>query len=504
MTSEWFRKFRAIFWPVFSSERPVVVRLMGVFFFCGFSYHTLRQIKDNILLVSTKGGMEVVPFIKGWMLFPLSFLSVYLFSMSEKKFKERSSLVLALLLFSSYFLFFLFFIYPNRDNFAWHSLANLIEKWKLPGLSGMADMIRYWHLSIFYVVAELWGSIIIQVALWGFANEIVPMNEAKRIYVPLNFALNISGVAASWVAIRFLFNQKVFYQFLGEFRWEQGLKLAILCLLLSGVFAILLIKNLPPIPWTKTTITQKKIENDLSFTQRLRSIFMNPYTFYIAVNVFSFHFLVSTLELFWKEKVRQMYDPTSGEFSLHISCVSKWISLASTFSCFFLSGEMIQLLPWRISFLLTPILVCTTAFLFFLSASYPNSLAHLTSTLALSPLQITIFLGDLGIFLSRTSKYVLFDIVKEFIYLPLERKDRIQVKTVTDGLVSRGGKIVSSIMNFTLIGLGNGPLSHVALIHLLCSGLSIVWIHATSRLSTLFQEKEKEHEQGVTKLGKDI
>ncbi|WP_147267437.1 Npt1/Npt2 family nucleotide transporter [Candidatus Similichlamydia laticola] len=489
MVDRKFGKFRSIFWPIHRRELVPVLGLMAVFFFAAFSYHLLRQIKDNLILDTTKGGMEVVPFIKGWILFPLSFLAVYLISASERWLEEKTTLMLSLGSFLGYFLFFFLWIYPNRASLNCHFLADFLEGFHFSGLNGMILMIRHWHVSVFYVIAELWGSLVIQVTLWGFVNDMVPISDAKRIYVPLNFALSISGVLASSLSVHFLFNQNVSFPCLGTTRWEQGFKLALVSVLISGFISLILIKTLPLSYWKKRT--ERKEGDPLSFSQHFLQVLTRPYTLYLAMSVFSFNILSSTLELFWKEHIRELHDVSSGAFSLHVSQVMTWMAFFTTLSCFAFSNEVIRFLPWNISFLLTPLVVSLTVFVFFFSATFPKIISPAAQMVKMSPLQLTVLTGDVAICISRIFRYVLFDLIKELSYLPLGKEERIQAKTFIDGLVSRAGRITSSVLSISLMSLGGNLIDSILFMHLLCTGISVAWIGVTSRLSTLFIHQEK-------------
>ena len=37
---------------------------------------------------------------------------------------------------------------------------------------GPVSIIRNWTYCLFYVMAELWGSVVVSVLFWGFANQV--------------------------------------------------------------------------------------------------------------------------------------------------------------------------------------------------------------------------------------------------------------------------------------------------------------------------------------------
>jgi hypothetical protein len=71
--------------------------------------------------------------------------------------------------------------------------------------TGPIAIIRNWTYCLFYVMAELWGSVVVSVLFWGFANQITTVEEASQFY-PLfglgaNVALIFSGQAVKYFSM---------------------------------------------------------------------------------------------------------------------------------------------------------------------------------------------------------------------------------------------------------------------------------------------------------------
>ena len=41
-------------------------------------------------------------------------------------------------------------------------------------------IIRNWSFAVFYVMAEMWGSVVASLLFWSFANEVTTVEEAKK------------------------------------------------------------------------------------------------------------------------------------------------------------------------------------------------------------------------------------------------------------------------------------------------------------------------------------
>ena len=48
---------------------------------------------------------------------------------------------------------------------------NLLE-WAGPRFAGPIAILRNWTFCLFYVMAELWGSVVVSLLFWGFANQV--------------------------------------------------------------------------------------------------------------------------------------------------------------------------------------------------------------------------------------------------------------------------------------------------------------------------------------------
>merc|ERR1719265_1352859 len=99
--------------------------------------------------------------------------------------------------FGVFFASFAAFIYPNRA--ALHPVEWAASMYQIlpAGFGPIISIMKFWTFGAFYTFAELWGSVVVSVLFWGFANTVCSVAEAKRWY-PLfgmlaNVALIFSG-----------------------------------------------------------------------------------------------------------------------------------------------------------------------------------------------------------------------------------------------------------------------------------------------------------------------
>ncbi len=46
----------------------------------------------------------------------------------------------------------------------------------------LISIFRNWTYALFYMLANLWGTVVVSLLFWSFANEISTVEEAKKYY----------------------------------------------------------------------------------------------------------------------------------------------------------------------------------------------------------------------------------------------------------------------------------------------------------------------------------
>jgi ATP:ADP antiporter, AAA family len=75
---------------------------------------------------------------------------------------------------------FALFIYPNRVFLHPHGFIDALAAMLPANFAAPLSIIRNWSFAVFYVMAEMWGSVVASLLFWGFANEVTTVNEAKK------------------------------------------------------------------------------------------------------------------------------------------------------------------------------------------------------------------------------------------------------------------------------------------------------------------------------------
>lgn len=491
-----FGKWRSILWPIHRHELVKLLPMLLIFFLISFNYNILRTTKDVLIVTAPGSGAEVIPFIKVWVMFPTAILLTYIFSRISQTMSRENTFYTMNAIFLTYFGLFALFIYPNRESMEPTTFCHWLSNWLPVGYAGMIAMIRYWMYTTFYVMSELWGTAIMMVSFWGFANEVTRVDEAKRFYGLFGIGANMSGFAAGQISIAL--SGRAFDPSLpfGKDSWDQSLLLILASVMISSFFSLILFRwinryvfndsNYSGIHEVKLDTGKPVEKKKSSFKKDIQYLLNSPYMLSIAAIVLSFGFVITTTEVMWKHEVRLLY-PNPREYSIYMSQVMTWVAILATITAFLFTGNLIRKAGWTKSALVTPVILLVTSIGFFGLILFPD-FAHFAVDFGWTPLAITVLIGTTQNTLSRTAKYTVFDATKELAFIPLDRHIKLKGKAAIDGVVSRMGKSGSSVL-YTILLTQLGGLTACAPYIGSCLILTIVvWIIAVGRVGKEFEK----------------
>ena len=174
-----FGKWRKRLWPVYSTELKTFLPLFILKFCVTFNYTILTATKDTIVVTSKGGGAEVIPVLKGGVVIFIACLAMLAYSKLCNKLSRTQVFYVILYTFMLFFLLYGFILFPYKDSLSPHQSAN----WLLSVIGvhhkHWVSVYRYWMDSLFFVLAELWGGMMIGILFWGFANHITNIKNAS-------------------------------------------------------------------------------------------------------------------------------------------------------------------------------------------------------------------------------------------------------------------------------------------------------------------------------------
>jgi len=487
-----FGRVRAMLWPIHRGELKKFVPMLLIYAFIVFNYTLLKAAKDALVITAPSSGAEILPFIKVWAILPMALGFTYIFTRLSNKYNREKVFYIMMAIFLGFFALFITVLYPLQNYLHPHGLADKLQAALPNGFNGLISVFRNWTYTLFYVMAELWGTTIMTVLFWGFANEVSTVSDAKRFYAILGVGANIATILSGRMSIFLSDNSQIFTWLYPSNRWGSYMAIMIALviffgLLSSGIYYWLNRKVFKTCPrGFHNKPGSKKIKMGLreSFTYLAQS----KYLMRIAIIVLTYNLALNMVEIVWKDQVRALY-PDPVDFARYMGQVMTAIGITSTIVAVFICGNVVRKCGWTISALVTPLILLVTGTLFFSAIFFKEiGLVTFSTMLGVTPLAFAVLLGSTQNCLSRASKFTFFDTTKEMSFIPLSKECKLKGKSAIDGVGSRLGKSGGSLVHqFLLVLFGSVSLSS-PIVAVILFGVVFAWIFAVKSLGRRFEK----------------
>lgn len=492
-------RWRMRLWPIHGYELKKVLPLLFMKFFISFVYGVLTTMKDAFVVTAKGAGAEVIPILKGWIVLPIALGATLLYSKLSNVFQRSTLFYGVILFFMSFVCLYGFVLYPHLDTLSPHESADKLLQFLGEKNSHWVAIYRNWIQSLFFVTAELWGSIVIFLLFWGFVNHICNFNEAKRCY-----NLFIAGGDLAQ-----MFTGPLVCYFTGKYvgaHFSMALQSLTLCVLFFG-FMIMALHWLI----TKKVLKDERLyqpehqdqpieqKTKLSLIDSLKFIARSPYLRYIAIMVVAYGLTINLTEVTWKANLKMAY-PETGAYQAFMATVSSSVGVCSFIITLFFSGLIIRRLGWGFCAQLPPFVIGTTSLLFLLFFLHPEWISPLSSTLGTTPLLLIVLFGAFQNVSSKVMKYAFFDATKEMSYIPLDAESKVKGKAAIDVVGSRLGKSGAAWIQIALIQLA-GTGSVLSITHFLIPLIActvVFWVYSVRSLNRQFTEKQEVSEPAIS------
>ncbi len=485
-----FGALRSFFWPIYNYELKKIIPMIFIMFFICFNYSIVRNVKDT--LVVTASGAQVIPFIKVWVMLPSAVLLTILYTKLCNRFSQENVFYIIISLFLAGFGLFAYVLYPNRELLTPVESAVWLHHILPEGLQGLVDMYRNWTLTAFYVMSELWGSMVLSVLFWGFANEVTKLHEAKRFYSVFPMWLNLSTITASQVS-NFVSRGHAS----STNAWDSTLSSLVLLLLVSGAFAMIafFLTNRYVLTGREykdlhTATSEPKPEvkkKSLSFRESFAYVSNSKYLACIAVIVVAYNLVINLVEVVWKDQLRNLF-PNPTDYNTYMNNLMTMTAILSTVMAILMT-KILNRFGWTFTAMITPLVMFVTSAGFFFFLFFNHSFGDAFFVFAgATPLAIAVLFGGAQNCLSKAAKYSVFDATKEMAYIPLSHECKLKGKAAIDGVGSRLGKSGGSLIHQSLLMFFvtiNASSPYVAA---LLFAAIIFWIFAVKSLGGQFNE----------------
>ena len=155
---------------------------------------------------------------------------------------------------------------------------------------------------------------------------------------------------------------------------------------------------------------------------------------------------------------------------------------------------------WRFAASVTPFITLVATILFFSFLYFQDSLGSVAYFFGTTSIFMAVMFGLINVIFIKAAKYTLFDPTKERAYILLDEESKVRGKAAVDGIGSRLGKSLGSLILTTVLlpffgdGLIENIQYHVFFIILL---LLIAWLVAVKKLDVKFHELTEEKEARI-------
>ena len=497
-----FTGWRKLVWPIHSYEIKKFLP-MGIMMFCIlFIYTVLRDTKDAILVNAPGAGAESLSFAKGIGVTASALLFMVLYTKAANLFNREGLFYATALPFLVFFGLYPYCIYPFVDSL--HMSLETIHHYQAlyPTLTWIVPLVGNWTYTLFYILSELWGSAILSLLFWQFANAITPVVEARRFYGMFgflgNFGLLLSGPGIMYVAhtidgmgLERSAATGLMLQWLMAFVIAAGIVLFSTFYYMNR-YVLTDLRYYNP----EAMGESKKKKAKLSMTDSFKLILQSPYLGLIAMLVLAYGMSINLFEAVWKGQIKIAY-PTELEYNKVMGGLST-VTGGIAIILMLVGSNLLRALSWRTCALITPAVLITGILAFFGVIYYNNTLLPEGMTILTAikegviNKELIVYAVGLGLFVNafgKAVKYSLFDPTKEMAYIPLDPELKVKGKAAVDVIGGRGGKSAGSYIQMGLLTLFSGSALYqlVPIIAPIAVGVVFLWILSVFGLSTRFK-----------------
>ena len=481
-----FGKWRTRLWPVQPFELKKLLPLFFIKFFISFNFGILGSIKDTVIVTEKSSGAEVIPMLKGWIVLPISLVASLIFAKLSNHLKRSTIFNLIIIAFLFIIAIYGFVLYPYKEFFSPHQSADWLLEHLGEKYQYWIAIYRHWPQTLFFVTAELWGSIVIFLLFWGLANQINKIHEAKRFYTLFSAAGNTAAISTG--PLVWYYTSKFMH-----INYLYTLQTLIIFVLFFGFIILCLHKWLEKYVLQEESSSSEQQDNQkipLSLKEGFKYVIKSKYLRPIAIMVIGYGLTMNLIEVTWKANLK-LYYPNPADYQSFMGMITSCVGVISFFISLFLGGNVLRFFGWRFSALIPPIIVGSTGIVFLGLVLLKTHLPSAT-LFGLSPLLLVVLFGAFQNISSKAVKYSFFDPTKEMAFIPVDNETKVKGKTAIDIVGSRLGKSGAAWIQIILIEIfssAGSVLSITPYLFPIVAFSMIRWVFAVRNLNEQFQPK---------------
>lgn len=425
--------------------------------------------------------LSAIAFLKIYGVLPAAAAFIALYSKMASVLEKKTLFYSTCIPFFTFFILYDLIIYPNIATLhpSLESVQSILGNSNSGGVAVLAKIVANWTSALFYVVAEIYSSVSVGLLFWQFANDVVPVSQAKRFYPLFAQMSGLAPVLAGQYVVRYASQAPDFASSLNRLTAAVTFSGIMIC-----IYYHLSTQYIAKTEGTTTTTTTedesvapKKKKPKMSMKESAKFLASSQYLRLIAALVLGYGLSINFTEIMWKSLVKKQY-PDPLDYQRFMGNFSSAVGLATCIVIFF-GVHVIRLLGWRVGAIATPGIMMLLGIPFFTCI-----LLGLDSSVRL---HLAVILGTIQSLLSKTSKYALFDPTTQMAYIPLDEESKVKGKAAIDVLGSRIGKSGGSLIQQGLVFLFGNIINAAPVVAVIYYTVLLGWIASANRLSGLFQ-----------------
>eukprot|EP00276_Gloeochaete_wittrockiana_P010952 CAMPEP_0184656368 /NCGR_PEP_ID=MMETSP0308-20130426/16448_1 /TAXON_ID=38269 /ORGANISM="Gloeochaete witrockiana, Strain SAG 46.84" /LENGTH=858 /DNA_ID=CAMNT_0027093467 /DNA_START=74 /DNA_END=2650 /DNA_ORIENTATION=+ len=479
-----------------------VVPMLLMFFTILFGYTVLRDTKDVLVITAPGSGAEAIPFLKTWAVLPAAFVMMGIYNKASDQMSREKLFYASVIPFMVFFALFALVLYPMQGVLHPHAAAEVVRKILPAGFGGVIAIFENWTYSLFYIMAEMWGSVLLSLGFWTFANDITGVDEARKLYPILGLIGNVPALLVAGGVVKYFSKMRGNLP-PGVDQWGMSLKCLMSLIVLSGAVIMGIYRwmtvnvvskmavhqpevienasdHSAPVQQVPSELAQKdkKPKTGMAFMDSIRVLSKSKILRNMSILVVCYGVSIQLVEVMWKAKCKLAF-PNPNEYSAFMGEVSMLTGMTTCVSMI-MSKFMLGRFGWGISAMTTPVTMLITGLAFVSLVLFPMQTAGLAMAVGSNPLLLTCILGSWQNALAKAAKYALFDPCKEMVFIPLDKESKSKGKAAVDVmgalLGKSGGSVIQQICLFTFGSLA-ASMPCVSLIFLASVALWIWAVH---------------------------
>lgn len=451
----------------------------------------VRDMKDTF--TSVRGvccGQEQINVLKLWVVLPFAFIFVAIYSLLINKLGFEKTFFSVVGFYIAFYLVFMFFLVPNEQYIhpGVETVKALQASWP-PFFKHIIPCITNWAYSLFYLFAELWGTMAISSLFWGFANRVTKKNEVKRFFGLFSLIGNIGSIVSGQL-LKFAAN-------IMDTNFILGAQIPIAFCVLSCIMTCVMFRYIvnftkkdPEVVESMANFVVKK-KKKMGLMDGVKAVCSSKYLLLIALMVVGYGLTINLVEVIWKAKMREFL-PSPGAYSKMMGNLSTTTGIV-TIVMIFVSSLILRTCSWKICSLITPMIMVVFGGAFFTLVIFQMSGA--THFLGFPIVVLGIWIGLFTDAFIKSIKYVLFDPTKSMAYLPLTPDEKTKGQSAVEVVGGRLGKSGGAAYTFFLTSVvvpGSSTLSHIGSIVTLFVLVVVGWVYSVFGLSKEYEKKMDE------------